>query len=101
MKERLALVGCPQIETWEEMKLMLMEHFLLADYEHSLHKDDALKQNYKIVEEYTKEFMKVAIRNKVIEKKSHKIARYHKRLQWEIQSEVIAVFTLTLDGPTS
>ena len=54
--------GQPPIDTWDEMKLKMKEHFLPTDYEQVMYtKLFSLKQCTKFVEEYTEEFHELSI----------------------------------------
>ena len=52
----------PPIDTWDEMKFMMKEHFLPTDYEQLMYtKLFSLKQDTKSVEEYIEEFHELSI----------------------------------------
>ncbi|RVW47624.1 Transposon Ty3-I Gag-Pol polyprotein [Vitis vinifera] len=90
--------GQPPIDTWDEMKLKMKEHFLPTDYEQLMYtKLFSLKQGTKSVEEYTEEFHELSIRNQVRESDAQLAARYKARLRMEIQLEMIAAHTYTVD----
>ncbi|RVW54072.1 Transposon Ty3-I Gag-Pol polyprotein [Vitis vinifera] len=83
--------GQPPIDTWDEMKLKMKEHFLPTDYEQLMYtKLFSLKQGTKSVEEYTEEFHELSIRNQVRESDAQLAARYKAGLRMEIQLEMIA-----------
>ena len=80
--------GQPPIDTWDEMKLKMKEHFLPTDYEQLMYtKLFSLKQGTKSVEEYTKEFHELSIQNQVQESDAQLAARYKAGLQMEIQRD--------------
>ncbi|RVW42524.1 Transposon Ty3-I Gag-Pol polyprotein [Vitis vinifera] len=90
--------GQPPIDTWDEMKLKMKEHFLPTDYEQLMYtKLFSLKQGTKSVEEYTEEFHELSIRNQVRESDAQLAARYKAGLRMEIQLEMIAAHTYTVD----
>ncbi|RVW45061.1 Transposon Ty3-I Gag-Pol polyprotein [Vitis vinifera] len=91
-------IGQPPIDTWDEMKLKMKEHFLPTDYEQLIYtKLFSLKQGTKSVEEYTEEFHELSIRNQVQESDPQLAARYKAGLRMEIQLEMIAAHTYTVD----
>ncbi|RVW77677.1 Retrovirus-related Pol polyprotein from transposon 297 [Vitis vinifera] len=57
----------------------------------------SLKQGTKSIEEYTEEFHELSIRNQVRESDAQLAARYKARLRMEIQLEMIAADTYTVD----
>ncbi|RVW75570.1 Transposon Ty3-G Gag-Pol polyprotein [Vitis vinifera] len=57
----------------------------------------SLKQGTKSVEEYTEEFHELSIRNQVRESDTQLVARYKAGLRMEIQLEMIAAHTYTVD----
>ena len=76
----------------------MKEHFLLIDHEQLMYtKLFSLKQGTKSVEEYTKEFHELSIQNQVQESDAQLAARYKAGLQMEIQLEMIAIHTYTVD----
>ena len=76
----------------------MKEHFLLTDHEQLMYtKLFSLKQGTKSVEEYTKEFHELSIQNQVQESDAQLAARYKAGLQMEIQLEMIAIHTYTVD----
>lgn len=80
------------------MKLKMKEHFLPTDYEQLMYtKLFSLKQGTKSVEEYTEEFHELSIRNQVRESDAQLAARYKAGLRMEIQLEMIAAHTYTVD----
>ncbi|RVW70926.1 Retrovirus-related Pol polyprotein from transposon 297 [Vitis vinifera] len=90
--------GQPPIDTWDEMMLKMKEHFLPTDYEQLMYtKLFSLKQGTKSVEEYIEEFHELSIRNQVRESDAQLAARYKAGLRMEIQLEMIAAHTYTVD----
>ena len=88
----------PPIDTWDEMKLKMKEHFLLTDYEQLMYtKLFSLKQGIKSVEEYIEEFHELSIRNQVRESDAQLAACYKVGLQMEIQLEMIVAHTYIVD----
>ena len=81
------------------MKLKMMkEHFLPTDYEQLMYtKLFSLKQDTKSIEEYTEEFHELSIRNQVQESDAQIAARYKAELRMDIQLEMIAAHTYTMD----
>ena len=80
------------------MKLKMKEHFLLIDYEQLMFtKLFSLKQCTKSIEEYTKEFHELSIRNQVRESDAQLATRYRVGLQIKIQLEMIVAHTYTVD----
>ena len=62
IENQLHRTGQPPIDTWDEMKLKMMEHFLPSDYEQLMYtKLFSLKQDTKSVQEYTEEFHELSI----------------------------------------
>ena len=91
-------IGQPPIDTRDEMKLKMKEHFLPTDYEQRMYtKLFSLKQGTKSVEEYTEEFHELSIRNQVRESDAQLAARYKAGLRMKIQLEMIAAHTYTVD----
>ena len=67
----------PPIDTWDEVKLKMKEHFLPTDYEQLMYTQlFSLKQDTKSVEEYTEEFHELSIRNQVQESDAQLAACY-------------------------
>ena len=80
------------------MKLKMKKHFLRIDYEQLMYsKLFSLKQGIKLVEEYMEEFHELSIRNQVQESDAQLAAHYKVGLQMEIQLEMIAAHTYTMD----
>ncbi|RVW97795.1 Retrovirus-related Pol polyprotein from transposon 297 [Vitis vinifera] len=76
----------------------MKEHFLPTDYEQLMYtKLFSLKQGTKSVEEYIEEFHELSIRNQVRESDAQLAARYKAGLRMEIQLEMIAAHTYTVD----
>ncbi|RVW93025.1 Retrovirus-related Pol polyprotein from transposon 297 [Vitis vinifera] len=91
-------IGQPPIDTRDEMKLKMKEHFLPTDYEQLMYtKLFSLKQGTKSVEEYTEEFHELSIRNQVRESDAQLAACYKAGLRMKIQLEMIAAHTYTVD----
>ena len=79
------------------MKLKMKEYFLLNDYEQPMYaKLFSLKQNTKLVEEYTEEFHELSIQNQVWESDAQLAANYKGGLRMEIPLEVITAHTYTM-----
>ena len=77
----------------------MKEHFLLIDYEQLMFtKLFSLKQCTKSIEEYTKEFHELSIRNQVRESDAQLATRYRVGLQIKIQLEMIVAHTYTVDN---
>ncbi|RVX17088.1 Transposon Ty3-I Gag-Pol polyprotein [Vitis vinifera] len=90
--------GQPPIDTWDEMKLKMKEHFLPIIMNNlCITNLFSLKQVTKSVEEYTEEFHELSIRNQVRESDSQLAIRYKAGLRMEIQLEMIAAHTYTVD----
>ena len=91
-------IGQPPIDTWDEMKLKMKEHFLPTDYEQLMYtKLFSFKQGTKSVEEYTEEFHELSIRNQVRESNAQLAARYKAGLRMKIQLAMIVAHTYTVD----
>ena len=98
IENQLHRTGQPPIDTWDEMKLKMKEHFLQTAYEQPMYtKLLSLKQDTKSVEEYTEEFHELSIQNQVRESDAQLAARYKAGLQMDIQLEMIATHTYTVD----
>ncbi|RVW85285.1 Transposon Ty3-I Gag-Pol polyprotein [Vitis vinifera] len=98
IKNQVHRTGQPPIDTWDEMKLKMKEHFLPIDYEQLMYtKLFSLKQGTKSVEEYTEEFHELSIRNQVRESDAQLAAHYKAGLRMEIQLEMIVAHTYTVD----
>ena len=77
IENQLHIMGQPPIDTWDEMKLKMKEHFLPTDYEQLMYiKLFSLKQDTKSVKEYTEEFHELSIRNQVWESDAQFATRY-------------------------
>ena len=64
IENQLHRMDQPPIDIWNEMKLKMKEHFLPTYYEQLLYtKLFSLKHDTKSIEEYTKEFHELSIRN--------------------------------------
>ena len=88
----------PPIDTWDEMKLKMKEHFLPTDYEQLMYtKLFSLKQDTEFVAEYTEEFHELSIRNQVQESDAQLAARYKAGLRMNIQLQMIVAHTYTVD----
>ena len=80
------------------MKLKMKEHFLPTNYEQLMYtKLFSLKQYTKSIEEYIEEFHELSIQNQVRESDAQLAACYNARLQMDIQLEMIATHTYTMD----
>lgn len=79
----MARVGRTQIETWEELRLKLKEHFIPSDYLLTLYmKMIQLKQDNKSIDEYIEEFTQVTIHKNLSEAEAQKITRYCEDFDW-------------------
>ena len=80
------------------MKLKMKEHFLPTNYEQLVYtKLFSLKQDTKSIEEHTKEFHELSIRNQVRESDAQFAARYKAGLRMNIKLEMTATHTYTVD----
>ena len=77
IENQLHRMGQPPIDTRDEMKLKMKEHFLPTDYDQLMYtKLLSLKQDTKSVEEYIEEFHELSIQNQVRESDAQLAACY-------------------------
>ena len=75
IENQLYRIGQPPIDTWDEIKLKMKEHFILADYEQLMYtKLFSLKQGTELVEQYMEEFHELGIQNQVGESEAQLLA---------------------------
>ena len=82
IENQLHITGQPPIDTWDEMKLKMKEHFLPTDYEQLMYTKFSLKQDTKPIEEYTEEFHEFSIRNQVQESDVQQATRIKLDFEW-------------------
>lgn len=77
------------IQTWRKMKQLMLERFLLEDYEHILFKMNIDRvQGKRSVTEYTTEFLRFSERKELRELENQKVARYNSDLKGSLQEKM-------------
>jgi hypothetical protein len=77
------------VKTWCRMKQLMMDCFLLVDYDqHLYHLYHNCTEGSKVVEDYTNEFLRLAERNSLNETQGQTVSRYVNGLIMSIQDRI-------------
>lgn len=90
VQEERTLRGEPRVRTWRQMKSLLKERFLPADYEQILFiQFQNCAQRNRTVSNYTEEFLRLQVRCNLAETEDQQVARYINGLNDAIQDRLM------------